>query len=702
MQLRSFPSFAPFSFLFLVLTPFFLPVCFCVDTGQLGNAALTLGNALGGSGVMSSFRTSVPRWGYPSAFDPYNQKYEIGVGIQAVYGLVLALGIALGLVVYLVTRCCCPSCGTDAEKVKRGFTARERWGPYAVLVVFLLASLLFSGLGLYYNDQVSSTMQGSAGNIQTVLGLFSDTFGFINNMQYALNSISSALTSDANQINALLGATTVITHGNPILIAQVNSTTGNMENLVVTVNGSSYVCSYCTSIASQQSLMNTQIYYQTNYPITYMQSSIISINDNLVSIESSINSSVLDASVSISNANGSIQNAQSVVQTQTNLVKAVDNYRNYAIVVLFLLPCTFFIYALIGGIFKTDVPFTILWISSFLLCILLFIAFAVHLPFAVVLADGCVYLNANDQNVTSLVSNGNTGELLQACLQNTSLVNVYDLETNLNFTNSIVYYQANNITSLFTFSSVNSYIADVLSLNISTFGFNATAVQYCYQQLNALTSPDYFVYSNLSSCVPSLYPNSAAVANLVQNCSSLSNTQNVLTQTLNQMQLNVTNLAYFASNYTNNVTAAYNNLNSISSVTSNLYYYTNLFQSSCYCGFVGARYQQLKSNMCSSILMETAMLAFIFFLIGIFNLFGAFLSCCLVVRIKRLNNQEIEDGARQTIVIQFNPAGQNGTGTLPRPNFNSARLPADYAPSNDAGDSHAPKAHSVNFGNTSL
>ncbi len=214
--------------------------------------------------------------------------------------------------------------------------------------------------------------------------------------------------------------------------------------------------------------------------------------------------------------------SQKVIDPYTNLKGSYkqqasdgDYMRNIGLLVIFILPATSILAVLVGGIFKSGCPFTTYYWIGYVGSFLVFLMFAIHLPVAVVLSDGCTYVSRFDANFSSvgMLSSGSPapvraccallsgrpftivplgdfifvfsvsrlvyllllqGEILNSCMTNSSLLGLIktggtSLESQLNFSSSIQFADFSSLASDFTFPLIDNFTASVANLSIDTF-----------------------------------------------------------------------------------------------------------------------------------------------------------------------------------------------------------------------------------------
>lgn len=133
-------------FLGLVLCLCLTPAVSADTLTDLEEYAKKVSDALGADGAPDIFRRVNPRWGYPTV-PSYSgsdlEKYGIGIGIQAGYGIVLAVLVLFTGLFFCCCRCCCNGCG-GKEAEENGYSGWQRWGTFFIMVIFILWAMYLS------------------------------------------------------------------------------------------------------------------------------------------------------------------------------------------------------------------------------------------------------------------------------------------------------------------------------------------------------------------------------------------------------------------------------------------------------------------------------------------------------------------------------------------------------------------------------
>jgi hypothetical protein len=166
-----------------------------------------------------------------------------------------------------------------------------------------------------------------------------------------------------------------------------------------------YTCPACSAIASAVNPAAQQVTSLSSPGgvVNTLQSTMDTINQTLVSIAQSIGTQINTSRAQLNDAQGKVAEYKSQVTSSTETVNNGDNMRNLGVLVLLLLPCISVVVIIIGGACKWGHLFTLNYLILYLTCMLMFLLFAIHLPVALVFADGCNYLDANLANVSNVM-----------------------------------------------------------------------------------------------------------------------------------------------------------------------------------------------------------------------------------------------------------------------------------------------------------
>jgi len=408
---------------------------------QAANTATEVGNLVTIPNAGEQLRNGVPRFGNPKDFSSVMDggdkamQYGIGVAIQAAYGIVLFIITLLSCFCFCICRCC-KCCGCDSTPDEKGYTNWERWGLLGVMSLFVAVSVVFSAIGFVNNNGMSTGISGPTGISASLNNLMGNTTGLVSSLVNLLSSVGVTLNTVIPQVQSKLNILNMVNGVNNL----GTSLTTLGTSLGTTVTG--YQCPMCQAMNQAVQPAQNQIAQVTssNGPIGILQSTMTTINSTLVGIAQSIGNQINSSKTMITDASKSIVDYKSTVKSGTDAVNDGDKMRNLGVLILLLLPCVSVVVIIIGGLCKLGFLFTLNYLILYLACMLMFLLFTIHLPIAVVLADVCGYSAPYMANLSKIVP-GQAGKIVAACLDGTSLIDVYDMRSQLNFTSAIKFSQ---------------------------------------------------------------------------------------------------------------------------------------------------------------------------------------------------------------------------------------------------------------------
>jgi hypothetical protein len=236
-------------------------------------------------------------------------------------------------------------------------------------------------------------------------------------------------------------------------------------------------------------------------------------------------------------------------------------------------------------------------------------------------------------------------------LYNKSLVQVYDLESYLNFTNQITFPQVPDIQAAFTIPAIVNFTNQVQALTLyDAFKYDTADLDSDINSANGACGGTPYTRINIGNGC-----GSAAAGNCREKCdSAFANWQaeEQFKAILANMKVNATVLNTTSNTLRSDVAGVYNQLNSgLSTVMQPLFNVVNDFRRAAYCGFIGTAYYGMKTAICNTVMNAMTMLSLCFFLIGLLNF--AVIVCSTVLS-KRMPNPKSEDAA---LVVELGPPG---------------------------------------------
>jgi len=337
----------------------------------------------------------------------------------------------LGCFCFCCCRCCkCSCCPYDPDPA--GYSKVDRWGRLAVMVLFVLVSLVFCILGFVANNSVTSGFSGPTGISSSFVGLVLNASKTINNLVGSLGGVGSAVNTAVSQIGTILGSVdfivtdvsslgvsmgklgTSLTAANFIPNPMVRDPSSGAERLVTTATtntpssttvGFTYSgvtvptltlplkCPVCGVSGGLSTTAADQInkLVAPGGSVRGATDVVKSVNGTLVGIGNTISQTINDAAKTLNDTAGKTINP---IKDQVNDIKTQmdngDNYRNMGTLIILALPCIAVLAIIFGGAFKLPQCFTFNWCMAGCTSCLVFIIMIITMPIAVLFADGYV------------------------------------------------------------------------------------------------------------------------------------------------------------------------------------------------------------------------------------------------------------------------------------------------------------------------
>lgn len=439
--------------------------------------------------------------------------------------------------------------------------------------------------------------------------------------------------------------------GVPALFAQISAVGSGISQISIVSNGQSFPCSYCQTVGSQVTTMSNQLSSQTAPKLDSMKSVINSINTSIVQVSGSIGTQINSTVSQITSASGTVTPFYDQAKNAKSQAAPFDGLRNLGVLAILALPCTALVALLFGGLCKAGCPFTCYYWVGYCSSFLIFIMFAIHLPLATVLSDGCGYVTLHESNLSAVSALASSATLLDACLYNKSLIAVYNLTSQLNFTSAVQFptFDVAALSAAFQFSALNNFTNDIRALTPLTFGFDVQNTTIALAALEAYTNgcPAPAPYTRatvtdangLNGCRSDTCNPGGGTVGASAQCDAASKlvmTERSINATLAEMRVNATALDASSAQLTTDITAAFTNvIGGMKTALAPLLDAGQTFTNAAYCGFIGYSYFQIKTALCTTMGGAFAALACCFFAIGILN-FGVIV--CSTMMSKRMPN----------------------------------------------------------------
>ena len=623
-----------------------------------------------------SVRDHLPRFYGPPSFnltgDSFdNLRWVRGTAYYAIPGLILAL---LTLLAWTGT-CCYQACCRRTRGYAEENKVREVGAPVTLIACTLLACV-FTAVALAYNSSVNTGLVGGGGQPSLVASNSSISFlpssssssvGITTSAQHILTDLQLFFYTLPLLIQNVIAEVDVVVpqvRGRVAdasqLVANLVQLEGQLTSTLTAIEGvvlDNYTCKACGAFLAPLANLTAQVTAVAVPVAEVVQADIASIDSSIVQSQTSIDSGLQSAINQLSDVYQQTLQYQDDANTAIDDVNRYNKDRHIVTVVFLILPFIALLLVGLGLLLHSSFVLKLNVHFLFFTTLIMFVLFAVHLVILSASADGCLFVDDAEVNLSVYVDTDVTN-VLQACLLNTSLITAVNISAPLTFALSISIPNITDIAQLIDFDQLSSLNATVASLTLDAFGFNVTQMAAgrvtALQQLNQLTSPDMFALVNVSQCVPSRYGQAASTVASLQTAivSSLA-AQQQLTSLLQMVQSNVSNAVVSANDLCAQADATFASFLDIATTVAPVVNAGQAVVSSAYCGAIGVDYYDAKHAMCWSVQKGVGIVALFTFLTGLF-LVPAIV--CSWVRAREEEDCEVGEAEPPTSPASASPA----------------------------------------------
>eukprot|EP00475_Leptophrys_vorax_P037253 TRINITY_DN6397_c0_g1_i4.p1 TRINITY_DN6397_c0_g1~~TRINITY_DN6397_c0_g1_i4.p1 ORF type:complete len:574 (-),score=129.01 TRINITY_DN6397_c0_g1_i4:36-1757(-) len=415
----------------------------------------------------------VPRFSSLTSLSNVNQgnvgSYAVGVGSTAAWGGVLFI-LSLLAGIWIFCAACCTCCGSKGDfKVKLSKKQKVLW--MSGLLVLLILISIFAIVGLTNNTTVHTvTADDNQGFIAIMKGFINDIKNFIYNIFNILGQILDGVSLTVSKINFLVNRfSQALKDGvNPILTALDTLSSSLTSGASGTVGSGqtsyTYNCTLCYNLAATVTSVKNEIQSVSSTTINSINNTVNQLTGQISSQETTIRDTLSSANSTLNSflQSGYVGSISTSLDLGQSYVTYYEARRNGLTITLLLIPLFAVVVLFVAAVMNKKSLFTCnacnLWCAWFFMSILL----AVHLPLAVLLSDGCIYLDDHEtsQSYNSLINNADAERVLNACFDNTGLgaaLNITDKVAfiNQNWTSQIPSTQ--DVTNAFNFPLLESF-----------------------------------------------------------------------------------------------------------------------------------------------------------------------------------------------------------------------------------------------------
>lgn len=621
------------------------------------------------------------------------KKWAQGVLIFIVPGIILAVLSLLTMIFFIICRCCCNRCGGRSPK-EGGYTCMQKFLPLLFFLLFAgsVVAVAAAALFLFWPTVLSSVTD----TFDATTGTLTNATTWVAAIEAPLISIRDTVTSSATSIGNQLSDTSFIGTGISGISNELyefgNGSAGRTLPSGCTVSPTDQyclACTVCTTISTEVALTAGQIAANAGPAVTSLNNIVTSLTTLLVGIADTVRSSINDQVANVDSLTSTITSSRDKVETYQGKFNNYKKYLQVAVLVLFAFALVTVAIGLIGVLFGlTPLKFlaNIIHIAYFIGFIALFLTFilsSVLLATGVIFGDVCEITSIFTEDWT--VPFGSDAKALNACFQNESLIEVFNLTSSLEFATGGLNFPTLNLSSVLDFSQLDTFAATIQATNASTFALNDTAFQTLMTQFNSYTTQsnslcvvssgtfnttnildpwtvntdphtnasqtgkEYIVshYSTYDTNCPSTQSlplvcepttttctYSVFLGEFYRNVSNLALVNQDSATFITELHTNMTGVTNYTSEFKSNITGLTTNITDIqTSLEASLFKYVGEFEDAMYCTFIADGFYTLYNALCGDLMPAITMISLMLFLAGVFLIP---VNICLIIACKRL------------------------------------------------------------------
>lgn len=391
---------------------------------------------------------------------------------------------------------CCKGCkkkkaelSAEDDKAATKKKAKKIRCQFLCMSVFCIFMLAFAIIGFVANGQFADSITGSGGALDITSDWFVELKAFCNDTRAPIKFIGKHVSNTIGLVVLpLLADTTMIDDGTLGLTTMLEDFSLTYSDRTITAddgfNNETFDCAVCTTIADKVNASRDQIILDTQPMFDELSSARTSLSVELAQQ----NESIVDVCTNVDNL---IAGAEDGVDMITDIyedrirpeISKWSKLRTLIFSCFFAFPLLPIILSVATMVTKKTIFLTIQNGLTWFTCSLISIILGAHLMITVVLSDIC---ELNDVVLTRGITHfdhlkDNTGgDILQACFDNTRLIDVFNMSDQLDFGDAIDLDFDFNTTSAFNLTSLIELRATIAYTTVSTFnGRGDEALQNC-------------------------------------------------------------------------------------------------------------------------------------------------------------------------------------------------------------------------------
>ncbi|GMF24839.1 unnamed protein product [Phytophthora lilii] len=437
-----------------------------------------------------------------SAADAKIKEWATGVIGFVIPGVVLGVLSLLTMIFFLICRCCCNRCGGRFPR-EEGYTCMQKFLPLLFFLLFAIGVVVVSAAAFLYRGTMLTAVDDMFNATSGTLENGSDWIGRI---REPLEKIGAKVIDSSDLVQDKLQDSDFIDNGVTDLTTQLDNfgdsytdrtvpegcvvDTSNDPDSTVDADGNPcLLCKACNAIGTNAHTASDQIETNAGPGVKQLSTVKKQLNEQLVDLADTVQSAVDTQVTTADDLTATVDDTQDQVDDYDSKFEGYRDQLGYAIMALFALALVVIVIGLIGilfGLTPLKALANIMNIAYFLGFIALFLTFiisAIVLAIGVVLGDACEVTMIFSSNWT--VPLGDSAKAVDACFQNESLLDVFNLSSKLEFARGGIDFPTIKMDSMFDFSDLDALTNEVNNLDDTAFPFDQDNYKALVDKFNA-------------------------------------------------------------------------------------------------------------------------------------------------------------------------------------------------------------------------
>jgi len=575
---------------------------------------------------------------------------------------------------------CCKGCkkkkaelNPEEDKIAMKKKMKRIRCQFIFLSLFSVFMLAFAIIGFVANGQFADSISGDGGALDITSDWFVQLKASCKAIRVPIELIGQTVSNIIGVfVMPLLAGTSMIETGTLGLTSMLGQFSLDYSDITITagdgINNETFDCAVCTTIADKVSASRDQIIENTQPMFDELTSARTSLNLDLAEQNKTIIDSCNSVTDMIAGAENDVDDIKDLYEDELKPeITKWSNLRTLIFSLFFAFPLLPIILSTITILTKKTIFLTIQNGLTWFTCSLISIILGTHLVITVVLSDICelndVVLSKGITEIEGMEDN--TGaDIIQSCIDNTPLIDVFNMSEKLDFGATIDLDFDFDITTAFNLYNLAELTATIANTSTSTFnGRGDAALQACNGLIaEADETTPLLTRNNIQSASASTYYTSSGakrdeldiLISTAQTTMDLEEDAKIDFITLvANMQGDMFDIVNYTENLKNTIVAIEMQFDSIETQIAPILYASNTLLDTR-CGFIGNTYRQLDESICLKMAPSIAAMCLSMILIVLMLL----PVCCIGIYLKG-NLQKREDRNRTSVFAERE--GSRGT-----------------------------------------